>query len=113
MTPKRQAVQDYVIKTIRMLDDSGYNLKLYKDFFDNMSDEAFDKWMRTLRDNKHAKMTFMVPPLKVVINLDNAIKVAKFLGVELMERIRLWDPIGKRYCLTPEKYFILRLHIRE
>ena len=112
MTPKRKAVQDYVMKVIAMQDPSKYNVNVYEDFFSHMSDDAFDQWMHTLKDNPHAKMTFLVPPLKVVIDINQAVKVAKFLGVKILERIRLWDPKGKRYCLTPEEYFILRLPVR-
>lgn len=112
MTPKRKKIQDYIMDTIKLLEPSGYNIKIYEEFFDSMSDQAFDSWMKTLRDDRNAKLTMMVPPFKVVIDPKNSFAAARFLGLELTERVRLWDPSGKRYTLTPEKYFILKLPVR-
>lgn len=112
MTPKREKVQSFILKTIKLQDPSGYNTKIYEDFFAGLSDKDFDLWMHTLKDNKHAKLTLVTPPLKVVISTEASFAAAKFLGVEILERLRLWDPVGKRYCLTPEKYFVLRLPVR-
>lgn len=112
MTPKRRSVQDYILKTLKLQEPGLYNYKIYEEFFDNMSDEDFDSYMKTLRDNPHAKITLMVPPFKVVLDPKDSFETARFLGLELMERIKLWDPVGKRYCLTPEKYYILKLPIR-
>jgi hypothetical protein len=68
--------------------------------------------MITLRDNPNSKMVLLVPPLKVSLNLTDCLNTAKFLGVKIMERLRLWDPISKRYCLSSQEYFILRLPVR-
>lgn len=112
MNEKRQKVQEYILRTVRMQDPSLYNSKIYEEQFAKMSDTDFDKWMQTLRDNKHAKLKLLVPPFKVVLTIEACLKTAKFLGVEMTERLRLWDPKGQRYCLTPEKYFVLRLPVR-
>lgn len=109
---KRKQVQDFVLDIIATQDPSGYNTKVYEDFFAGLSDEAFDQWMKTLRDNPNAKMTLLVPPFKVVISIENSFKTAKKLGVEVLERLKLWDPVSKRYTVTPEKYFILKLPVR-
>lgn len=112
MNPKRKAVQDYVLKTLEIQEPGRYNHKRYEEFFDSLDDKAFHSWMETLRSSPHAKITLMVPPFKVVLDPKDSFTAAKFLGLELMERLRLWDPVGKRYCLTPERYYILKLPIR-
>lgn len=112
MTPKRKAVQDLILKTMTLQDPSLYNTKIYEDFFAGLSDTDFDKWMKTLKSDKNAKMVLLTPPFKVVLNIEASLKTAKSLGLKVMERLRLWDPVGKRYCLTPEEYFILRLPVR-
>jgi hypothetical protein len=112
MTPKRKAVEELILKTITMQDPSGFNTKIYQDKFAKLDDVAFDAWMQSLKTNRHAKMTLFVPPLKVVLTMEACFKTAKFLGIELFERLRLWDPVGKRFCLTPQKYLILRLPVR-
>ena len=112
MTPKRQKVQDYILKIISTQDPSNYNTKVYEDFFKGLTDKDFDLWMNTLKNDKHCKLTLLVPPFKVVINTEASFKTAKLLGVEILERLKLWDPVNKRYCLTPEKYFVLKLPVR-
>lgn len=112
MNPKRKAVQDYILKTIAMQEPGLYNHKIYEKFFEGLDDKAFHSWMETLRDNPHAKLTLMIPAFKVVIDPKDSFETAKFLGLELLERLRMWDPVGKRYCLTNEKYYILALPVR-
>lgn len=112
MNTKRKAAEDFILKVIKLQDPSGYNTKVYEDFFSALNDAEFDTWMQTLRDNKNAKLKLLVPPLKVVITPEASFRTAKFLGVKMLERLRLWDPVGKRYCLTPHEYYILRLPVR-
>lgn len=112
MTPQRKKTQEFILKTITSLEPSGYNTKIYQDLFASMNDAQFDVFMKTMRDNPHSKMTLVLPPLKVVLSLEACFKTAKMLGIEILERLKLWDPVGKRYCLTPEKYFILKLPVR-
>jgi hypothetical protein len=112
MNPKRKRIQDLILKVMKILDESMYNYNIYEEFFRNMSDEEFSSWLKTLKGSRDCKVTLLVPPMKVNISTTACFKVAKLLGVEFMERLRLWDPIGKRYCLTPEKYFIFKLPVR-
>lgn len=112
MTPQRQEMQDYILEYITKLDKSGYNVKVYQDMFDSMDDKQFDKWVDLLESNPNCKLTFLVPPLKVAIDIPTAIAVAKELGIELFEQIRIWDEIGQRYCTTPNEYMVVRLPVR-
>lgn len=112
MNIKRKKVQDFVLKVIKTQDPSGYNENFYKDFFEKMSDSEFDFWMKTLRDDPHSKIKLLVPPFKVVLSTEACFKTARMLDVQVLERLRLWDSDGKRYCLTPEKYYVLKLPVR-
>lgn len=112
MNKKRADTQKLITTLIATIDPSGYNSKVYEDLFTAMDDVAFDKWMQAMRDSRHAKLKLLVPPFKVVLQPAAIFKAAKILGLELLERLRLWDPVGKRYCLTPEKYFVLKLPVR-
>lgn len=112
MNKKRKEVQDFVIKIIKTQDPSGYNVKVYEEFFSNLSDESFDLWMKALKENKNAKMKLLVPPFKVVLDTEACFKTAKLLDVKILERLKLWDPIGKRYCVTPEEYYVVKLPVR-
>lgn len=112
MYEKRKKAEAFILKVIAVQEPSGYNTTIYQEFFSGLSDEAFHSWMETLRDNPHAKITLLVPPLKVVISPEACFRTAKLLGLKILERLRLWDPVGKRYCLTPNEYYILRLPVR-
>ena len=112
MNDKRQKAQDFILKIISAQDPSGYNTKVYEDLFAGFSDADFHKWMTALKTDRNAKITLLVPPFKVVVSTEASFKVAKMLGIKVLERLRLWDPVGKRYCLTPEEYFILKLPVR-
>ena len=112
MTPKRKKFQDYVLKHIHTIDPSGYNNKAMKTFFDGLDDDQFDAWVKSLKHDKTNKIPLLVPPFKVVIAVENAFQLARDLDIEVTERIRYWDPVGKRYCLTPKKYFVMRLPAR-
>jgi hypothetical protein len=112
MTPKRSKVEALVLEAITLQDPSGYNRKVYEDFFKNLSDTDFDNWMIALRDNEHAKMTLLVPPLTVVISTEACFATARFLDVKILERLRLWDAVNQRYCLTPHEYYVLKLPVR-
>jgi hypothetical protein len=105
-------MQDYILEYITKLDKTGYNVKVYQDMFESMDDKQFDKWVDLLESNPNCKLTFLVPPLKVAIDIPTAIAVAKELGIELFEQIRIWDEIGQRYCTTPNKYMVVRLPVR-
>lgn len=112
MNPARQEAEAFIIKVISTQDPSGYNEKVYRTFFDNMTDEDFDKWMTTLRDDRNAKLTILAVPFKVVLDLGASFKTAELLGIPVFEKLKLWDSIEKRYVTTPEKYLILRLPVR-
>lgn len=111
MTPKRQAVETYVLKHLTAIDPSGYNADLYKEMFTAMDDAAFDKWMHSLKD-KSNKLYIYTPNLKVMLNTGDLLAVAKSINLTLFERIKMWDNISKRYYTTPNKYLVLQLPVR-
>ena len=112
MTPKRQRAQTKILDLMTTLDPSGYNTKIYQDKFEAWSDKEFETWMVALRDHHHVKIVCLAIPLKVVITTNNALAAAKLVNVEIFQRLRLWDPVGKRYCMTPQTYMVLKLPIR-
>ena len=112
MSQKRKETEAFILNVVSTLEPSGYNTKVYKERFSKMNDKEFHLFMEALRDNPHAKLTLLVPPFKVVLQLENCLKAAKLLGISFFKRLKLWDPINKRYYLTPQKYFILRLPVR-
>jgi hypothetical protein len=112
MNPRRKAAEDFVFDLMNRQDPSGYNTNYYRKMFEGMDDETFTKWMTQMRDNPHAKLILYTIPLKVEIDVQASLNTAKFLGIEVFERLRIWDPVEQRHVLTPERYIILRMYVR-
>lgn len=107
----RKKTEDLILKHISMADPSGFNTKRYREKFDAMNDREFATWMGEIRDRKR-QLTMYAPNMKVNLRIDDLLATAKALGIELTERLRLWDHIGQRYYLTPHKYLVLTLPVR-
>ena len=80
MLTKRQDVESLILEMIEELDPSGFNKKIYEDLFKSLDDKSFHAWMLKLRDDKHTKLNFLVPPFKVGINIDRSLAVANHLN---------------------------------
>lgn len=111
MTERRNRAEAYIIKNITLADPSGYNTKYYENLFKNMSDAAFDTYMQEIRDKKRMLVLY-APNLVVTLKIRDLLAAAHSVGLELFERIRLWDAVTRRYYLTPHKYLILKLPVR-
>lgn len=111
MNDKRKKVEAYVLDIIQTMDTSGTNTKLYKDMFASMDDNAFDNYMKTIRDGKR-KLELIVPNLMINLRIKNLLKAAKKVNIEIFERLKIWDPATEQYYITPKKYMVIRIPIR-
>lgn len=111
MNPKRQEVQTYVLTHLKEIDRTMFNHDRYKEMFDRMGDKSFHQWMLDLKSGK-TKLYMYTPNMKVMPRIRDLISVAQKIGLELFERIRMWDNVNKRYYTTPHKYLVLRLPVR-
>lgn len=111
MTDKRKKTQEYIIDKMKKADPSGKNAARYTEMFASMSDKAFDEYMIRLRDRKDVLVVYSANMVDK-IDLGQLIALAKETGVELFERIRLWDEPTQSYYLSPNKYCILQFPVR-
>ena len=109
--PNRKAVEALILETIGTLDPSGLNTTRYQDRFARWSDPQFRSFMEGIRTGK-IKLVLYVPNLKVNLKSANIFKAAHALGLQLFERLRLWDSTTQRYYLTPQAYPVLMLPVR-
>lgn len=107
----RKTVESYILNIVNTMDPSGFNDDYYKKLFKSMDDKAFDVFMQNIRDGKQ-RLSLLVPNMVVNLKIANLITAADKVGVELFERIRLWDSATKQYYLTAHKYLVSRLPIR-
>lgn len=108
---RRAAVEARIYQTLNDMDPSGENADRFKAMFAKMSHAEFTTWMEELRDGKR-QIVLYAPNMKKNLRVQNLLKAAKRLNVKLFEKIKIWDPVGKRYFTTPNEYLILPLPVR-
>ena len=107
----RQLIENIILKTINTLDPGGSNSERYKKYFSELTDTQFESYMHGIKEGK-IRLILYVPNLKLNLKLSNIFKAAKDIGLQLWERISLWDNTTQRYYLTPHSYPILMLPVR-
>jgi len=75
MTEKRKKVEEYILKTISIMDPSKTNTDRYKKIFESMDDKQFDSFMKQLRDKK-AKLCLYAPNMKINLQTEDLYKAA-------------------------------------
>lgn len=108
---KRKPVEEHILKHITMLDPSGENTERYKKFFASLSDKDFDDYMQGMRKGE-IRLYIYMPNMHKNLVMEDILKASDSLGLELFERIWLYDEsTGKEY-LTPERYLVVKLPVR-
>lgn len=112
MTPNRKRAEEVAIKWVNKIDLSGHNGELLKTQFSNLSDEQFENWIEALRAKKDYVPIVIPNNSSVDVTVDNNLKVAKELGVEIHRKVFINDPdTGIRYK-TPIPYMVVHMPIR-
>ena len=109
--PNRKRTEEYILSVVDGADHTGTNGTRYRARFEAMSDAEFHKFMTDIRDGIQ-QLECYAPNMKVNLRISNLIATAKMIGLELFERVRLWDTATKRYMLTPHKHLIALLPVR-
>ena len=111
MTPKRKKAQETILATMKELDPVGTTVKYYEDLFAKISDKEFDDYMKRIRD-KEDVLVYYAPNIITKFDINDLLKLAKKHNLELLERIRIYDPVTDTYYLTPKKFLILQVPVR-
>lgn len=109
MTPKQKAmrkkIEAYVIEHMNYMDPSKKNGKRYEEFFSDLSDAEFDKWMRDLKEGKDV-LIFYSANIEDKVKIENLVAETHRLKLKLFEKLRIWDDVTQKYYLTPNEYFV-------
>ena len=112
MNAKRKAVQDYIIKYVSAIVAGNENTKLYQDLFDRMTDEEFDRFMVGMKEGK-IHISIVVPnDGKTRVSVENNFRVAKQLGHEFFQRVKVTNHPDYPDHMLPIKALTMILPIR-
>lgn len=112
MNTKRKAVQDYIIKYVGAIVAGNENTKLYQDLFDRMTDEEFDRFMVGMKEGK-IHISIVVPnDGKTRVSVENNFRVAKQLGHEFFQRVKVTNHPDYPDHMLPIKALTMILPIR-
>ena len=111
MTPKRKKIQDKIISVISSMDKTGKNTKYYEDKFSKMSDKDFADFMQRIHDREEVLVIYSANSVDM-LSLPDLVKTAKNIGLDLFERIRMYDAANDTYYYTPHKMLVLQCPIR-
>ena len=108
----RKKAEDMALSYIERIHPKSGNSELLKKQMGAMGDKQFHTFMEDLRD-KNTTLRIRAPNLtKGKLSTQRNIKLAKELGYDFFQRLKLTDPATGLEYLTPHKYFILALPFR-
>lgn len=112
-SPKRKKVEKFILDYIGKIVSGDDNVNLYKNLFKSMSDKEFHQFMLDLRDKKKT-LSIIVPngDKKNTVSLEKNLKIAKELGLELFQQLKVTNQKDAPDYITPHKYLILKLPLR-
>jgi len=111
MTEKRKKIEDYIIKTVSIMDPSKTNANRYRKIFSGMDDKQFHAFMQKLKDKK-AKLCLYAPNMKINLQAEDLYKAADFTNAKIFEKVEMVDPATNTKYIPPHEFMILRLPVR-
>lgn len=110
---KRKKVEEYIVKYIgKITHGDEKNMNLYKDLFKSMNDKEFDDFMVKLRDKKITLSIIVPNGGDVKVTVKNNFKVAKEIGLEFFQHLKMGASNDMPAYTTPNKYLVYKLPVR-
>lgn len=114
MTPKRKKAEEFILTYIDKIDigNKKENTLLYKNLFNKMSDVEFDNFMKGLKD-KTITLSMIIPNGgNVKVSVENNFKIAKELGHDFFQNIKITGQLDIPDYITPNKHLTYILPVR-
>lgn len=108
----RKKAEKWFIEQITKLDPDSPNIKMYEEFFKDLSDKEFDKLMKDIEDGVVVLPYYSTNLSKKPMDISKILKLADDLGINFFQRIWLTDPVTGTKYLTPHEYLVIDLPIR-
>lgn len=112
MAVNRKAAQAVILEYVEKLLPGSTNAQIYKDLFASMNDQAFDHWIKGIKEGT-VRLALIAPNLtQPKLTIERNLALAHELGHEFFERIWIQPGDDRPAYLSPIKYLVVELPIR-
>lgn len=113
MSTKRKEVESFILSYLDKIDiGNKKNTELYRDLFNKMTNAEFDEFMVKLK-NGTLTLSMIIPNGgDVKIDVENNIKIAKELGYDFFQQVKVSGQHNTPDYVTPNKYMTMILPIK-
>ena len=108
---KKKKILDYICKLCDTMEPSGLNSKRYRRIIGQMNDKEFDQFMNYMKEGKW-QLHLVAPNMIVNLQNEDLLKACDLIGLDLFQRVWMYDRATGRKYLTDNKYMFVKLPIR-
>lgn len=110
----RAYIEKLIYDTYSAIDPSGVNTDKFKNYFSQMNDQEFAKFMKSFLDNDHENFTVDITEFEHDIRMEYCEKAAKVLNIPLMEYLYLphLTKDKRRVVVTKEKCLVGYINVK-
>lgn len=83
----RKQAEEFILRFMKEIEPTGYNVKAWTKILQEMSDKDFDTYMKDIRDGKKYLVVFRPMYEATGITVENNLKVAEKYGLSFFERL--------------------------
>ena len=108
---KKKKILDFICKLCDTMEPSGLNSKRYRQIIGNMNDKEFDQFMNYMKEGKW-QLHIVAPNMIVNLQNEDLLKACDMIGLDLFQKVWMYDRATGRKFLTDNKYMFVKLPIR-
>lgn len=108
----RKKAEEAILKFMKEIEPTGYNVEQYKKIFASMSDKDFDSYMRDIRNGTKTLVLFKPMYKANGITVENNLEVAKKYGLNFFEKLIFTNNENAPNHKTSIDYLIIDLPYR-
>ena len=108
---KKKKILDFICKLCDTMEPSGLNSKRYRQIIGQMNDKEFDQFMNYMKEGKW-QLHLVAPNMIVNLQNEDLLKACDLIGLDLFQRVWMYDRATGRKYLTDNKYMFVKLPIR-
>lgn len=112
MANNRASAEAFILKFMKDLDPSGYNVKKWETILSELTDKQFDEYMQGLRNSKEFLVCFKPPFEANGITIENNLKIAPKYKVKFFQKLDITNNKELPDHRTPIEYLVIDLPVR-